>query len=99
LTLMMVIGSLGIAAAVAAGAAVVVGRAYGAIDVPGYTPLMLVSLFSFSTTLFALGVVGGYVWRIFENTKGRPMHLVHSIERIAAAQTPAVGDEAVTRTP
>jgi len=46
---------------------------------------MLAVLFSFSTTLLALGIVGGYVWRIFENTKGRPVPLVHSIEEIAPA--------------
>ena len=98
LTLMMVGGTLGIVLALAASGAVLVGWAYGVIDVRGYTPLMLVSLFSFSTTLFALGVIGGYVWRIFENTKGRPMHLVHSIEHIAAAPTRAIGDQAATRT-
>ena len=58
---------------------------WGAIDVRGYTPLMLAVLFSFSTTLLALGIVGGYVWRIFEHTKGRPVPLVHSVEQIAPA--------------
>jgi glycosyltransferase involved in cell wall biosynthesis len=99
LTLMMIVGTVGILLALAASAVVLVGWATGRIDVRGYTPLMLVTLFSFSTTLFALGVVGGYVWRIFENTKGRPMHLVHSIERIAATPTHAIGDRAATRTP
>jgi hypothetical protein len=42
-------------------------------------------LLSFSTTLLALGIVGGYVWRIFENTKGRPIPLVHLIEQISPA--------------
>jgi glycosyltransferase involved in cell wall biosynthesis len=85
LTLMMVAGTVGISLAMTASLMVLVGWAYGAIDVRGYTPLMLVGLFSFSTTLFALGIIGGYVWRIFENTKGRPLHLVQSTERIAAA--------------
>ena len=85
LTLMMFAGFAGIAVALAASVVVLIGWAYGTIDVRGYTPLMLVSLFAFSTTLFALGVVGGYVWRIFENTKGRPMHIVHSVEHIAPA--------------
>lgn len=98
LTMMMIGGSLGIVLALAASVAVLIGWAYGLIDVRGYTPLMLVSLFSFSTTLFALGVIGGYVWRIFENTKGRPMHLVHSIEHIAAAPRQAIRDQAATRT-
>ena len=29
------------------------------------------AIVSFSTTLLALGIIGGYVWRIFENTKGQ----------------------------
>jgi hypothetical protein len=54
---------------------------------------MLAVLFSFSTTLLALGIVGGYVWRIFENTKGRPVPLVHSVEQIAPAISARVGRE------
>jgi glycosyltransferase involved in cell wall biosynthesis len=85
ITVMIVAGAVGLGGALAATVAVLVAWAFGAIDVRGYTPLMLVVLFSFSTTLLALGIVGGYVWRIFENTKGRPMHLVRSAERIDPA--------------
>jgi glycosyltransferase involved in cell wall biosynthesis len=85
ITLMIVVGALGIGGALAAAVAVLVAWAAGSIDVRGYTPLMLAVLFSFSTMLLALGVVGGYVWRIFENTKRRPMHLVRSTERVQPA--------------
>jgi hypothetical protein len=84
ITMMIAAGALGIGGAMLLSVAVTVGWATGAIAVQGYTPLMLVALFSFSTTLLALGIVGGYVWRIFENTKGRPMHLIKSVELIAA---------------
>ena len=83
ITLMIVTGAVGVSGALAASIAVLVAWWFGAIDVRGYTPLMLAVLFSFSTTLFALGIVGGYVWRIFEHTKGRPVPLVHSVEQIA----------------
>jgi len=82
ITIMIGAGAIGILGALAATIAVLAAWAAGAIDVRGYTPLMLAVLFSFSTTLLALGVVGGYVWRIFENTKGRPIHLVRSSETI-----------------
>ena len=26
-------------------------------------------------TMLALGIIGGYVWRMFENTKGRPLYI------------------------
>jgi glycosyltransferase involved in cell wall biosynthesis len=84
ITMMITAGALGIGGSLVLTVAVTVAWASGSIPVQGYTPLMLVALFSFSTTLLALGIVGGYVWRIFENTKGRPMHLIKSAERITA---------------
>jgi hypothetical protein len=90
---MMVGGLIGVSGALVAGMVVLIGWAYGAVDVRGYTPLMLAILFSFSTNLLALGLIGGYVWRIFENTKGRPMHLVHTVERIAPALRAQAGDD------
>jgi polyisoprenyl-phosphate glycosyltransferase len=84
ISMMLVAGAVGISGALVASVAVLVAWAFGAIDVRGYTPLMLAVLFSFSTTLLALGIVGGYVWRIFENTKGRPVPLVHSVEEFAS---------------
>lgn len=44
----------------------------GQITEVGYTPLMLVMLFSTFVLLSGLGVVGSYVWRAYENSKGRP---------------------------
>jgi len=50
---------------------------------------MLAVLFSLSTMLLAIGIVGGYVWRIFENTKGRPVPIVHSIEEFTSSRVEA----------
>lgn len=63
-------------------AAVVVflGWLTGRIVNPGYTPLMLVMLFSTFTLLSGLGIVGSYVWRTFENSKGRPASIPMSVE-------------------
>jgi len=49
-------------------------------EVRGYTPLILAISFSTSLILMGLGIVGGYVWRTFENTKGRPQSLVYTNE-------------------
>lgn len=83
ITVMIAAGTIGVVGAVVATIAVLAAWASGGVDVRGYTPLMLTLLFSLSTTLLALGILGGYVWRIFENTKGRPVHVVRSIERIS----------------
>jgi glycosyltransferase involved in cell wall biosynthesis len=68
----------GLVAALAAlfGAVVVLLRLQGAIQVPGYTLTILSIIFFGSLNLFALGVVGSYAWRAYENTKQRPLHVV-----------------------
>ena len=58
------------------GVVVFVAWLLGRIGEPGYTPLMIVLLASTSAILFALGVVGSYAARAFENTKGRPVSII-----------------------
>ncbi len=48
----------------------------GAIAEPGYTTLVLVQLTSTGALLVALGIVGTYVWRTFENSKERPNAII-----------------------
>jgi hypothetical protein len=42
---------------------------------------MLVVVFMGSLILLALGVTSSYVWRTYENTKGRPSAVPMTIER------------------
>lgn len=79
------IGAVGGILTVLAGAAVLIARLSGAINQAGYTPLMLVMLFSTFTLLFGLGLVGAYVWRTYENSKGRPGAVVMSREDFGPA--------------
>ena len=70
-----VLGVVGlIGTVVTTGVSVVVFVAWlaGMIEQPGYTPLMLVILFSTVLLTSGLAVVGSYVWRTYENSKGRP---------------------------
>lgn len=57
-------------------AVVVASRLAGWISVPGYAMTVLAIVFFGALNLFALGVVGSYAWRAYENTKGRPLHVV-----------------------
>jgi hypothetical protein len=51
---------------------------------PGFTTLAVVILVSTGVILTSLGVVGLYVGKIFENTKGRPLYIVDTtIQRLA----------------
>ena len=72
ITVLITAGFLGVVASVVAGAAVFVAWATGNVDVAGYTPLMLMLFLLCSSILLALGIVGSYVWRTFENSKRRP---------------------------
>jgi polyisoprenyl-phosphate glycosyltransferase len=47
-------------------------RFTGRIQVPGYSPIVLTIIFFGSINLICLGIVGAYVWRVYENTKKRP---------------------------
>jgi len=73
ISLLSTVGLGGVVLTTIAGIAVLVSWATGRIVYPGYTPLMLVILFSTFTLLSGLGIVGSYVWRTFENSKARPL--------------------------
>lgn len=78
LTMLIAVGAVGAILTLIAGVIVAVSFLAGSIVEPGYTPLMLVILFSTCTLLVGLGIVGTYVWRAFENTKRRPGAIVMS---------------------
>lgn len=77
---LLVTGFVGICASITLAAIEFVEWAMGATPVRGYTPIILSILFSTSLILFGIGIVGGYVWRAFENTKGRPLFIMASRE-------------------
>lgn len=58
------------------GLLVVIARLAGAIAVPGYAATILAIVFFGALNLFAVGTVGSYAWRTYENTKARPLHVV-----------------------
>ena len=74
-TLIMAIGLVGSVIVDLISVVVFVAWLAGLIQVPGYTPVILVMLNSFMATMLALGIMGSYVWRTFENTKGRPLYV------------------------
>ncbi|MFL5925913.1 MAG: glycosyltransferase family 2 protein [Gaiellaceae bacterium] len=78
------IGLVGATVSLAVGVAVLVAWLAGSVDVAGYTPIMLAIVFTASSVLVSLGVIGSYVWRTYENTKGRPIAIAMTHERFAA---------------
>ena len=82
-----VLGIVGVVASLSWAVAVIAFWAAGRIDVPGYTPLMLALLFVASSVLIGLGIVGSYVWRTYENSKGRPTAVTMTHERFDSDRT------------
>jgi len=73
INLLIWMGAIGISTSFAMSALVLTGWICGWIEVQGYTPIMLAVFFSTSLNLLAVGIIGNYLWRTFENTKGRPL--------------------------
>jgi glycosyltransferase involved in cell wall biosynthesis len=48
--------------------------------VPGYPSLMVVILFLAGVQLLSIGILGEYLGRMFNETKGRPLYLVQAFE-------------------
>lgn len=72
------VGFFGLLVTVVFGGIVVFARISGMLEVPGYAATVLLLMFFGTLNCFGLGVVGGYVWRGFENSKGRPNYVVAS---------------------
>jgi polyisoprenyl-phosphate glycosyltransferase len=79
--LLVWLGTAGTIVAAALGLVILAARISGEIEVPGYAALALFVLFFGALNLASVGLVGSYVWRAFENTKGRPSAIIMSDER------------------
>jgi glycosyltransferase involved in cell wall biosynthesis len=73
-------GVLGIVTSALFGSLVVISKLFLSIPVPGYAATATLIVFFGGLNCFGLGVLGGYLWRTFENSKGRPNYVVLSRE-------------------
>jgi glycosyltransferase involved in cell wall biosynthesis len=78
LRLLSVVGMTGMALAFSLGLLVLLARITGHIEVPGYAATVLIVMFFGGLNSLGLGILGEYLWRAFENTKGRPGYVVFS---------------------
>ncbi|WP_337005882.1 MULTISPECIES: glycosyltransferase family 2 protein [unclassified Microbacterium] len=81
LDLLLLTGMFGSVVVLAVAVVILCFYLAGGITEPGYAPLMLTILFSTFLTITSIGIVGAYVWRIFDNTKQRPSSIVMSHEQ------------------
>lgn len=57
-------------------------KLFTSISVPGITAVLLLMIFIGGTQIFLLGVVGQYIARIFEESKGRPLYVINETVNI-----------------
>lgn len=55
---------------------VLVSKLSVGIEVAGFTTLFIFQLFSFGIIMLTLGVLGNYLWRTFDASRGRPVYIV-----------------------
>lgn len=87
--ILWIAGVVGLTLGVLIGVLALIGRAAGAITVPGYTATVLVIVFFGSLNLLGLGIIGSYVWRAYETTKGRPGAIVSEVTELSEGETGA----------
>jgi glycosyltransferase involved in cell wall biosynthesis len=74
------VGFLGVFASIVYAVIVTVARVAGAVPIDGWTPLILITLFFGGITVFLLGLIGEYIWRIYDEVSGKRQFLVEAIE-------------------
>lgn len=74
--LLSLVGIVGITLSVVLAGEVLFAKWSGRVAVPGYSTTVLLIIFFGGVNSLGLGLIGEYVWRAFENTKGRPGYII-----------------------
>lgn len=57
-------------------------RIQGKIDVTGWTTMFIFNLLSFGIVMLTMGMMGQYIWRIYEDAKKRPTYIIEEDNEI-----------------
>jgi glycosyltransferase involved in cell wall biosynthesis len=82
--LLLYAGSIALLLAVSASILVIVAKLRGDIPVPGYTPIVLATLFFGALTSLGFGIVGQYLWLALQIGRRRPHYIIRSAEEHGA---------------
>ena len=84
--LLLYSGAVALLLAIAASILVIVAKLRGNIQVPGYTPIVLATLFFGALTSLGFGIVGQYLWLGLQVGRRRPKYIVRSAEEYGAKE-------------
>lgn len=62
------------------GIVVLLMRLKGGIDVTGWTTMFILNLLSFGIMMSTMGILGQYIWRIYDDTRKRPSYIIEEEE-------------------
>jgi dolichol-phosphate mannosyltransferase len=65
------------------GFSVIVGYLLGQSPFQGFTPILSSLLILNGLTIFTLGVLGQYIWRIYDISRNRPDFVIEAIDLIS----------------
>ena len=82
--LLLYSGAIALVLAVSASILVIVAKLRGDIQVPGYTAIVLATLFFGALTSLGFGIVGQYLWLGLQIGRRRPHYIVRSAENYGA---------------
>lgn len=82
LQMLTYVGLFGMITAIVLTIVVLISRTTGHIEIPGYTPVVLVITFFGGVSSFGLGILGRYLWLALENVRGRPGFIVQAAQQI-----------------
>ena len=91
------VGLAGLSLSIIWAIAVLLAKVSGAIPVPGYAATVFSVAFFGGLNCLALGIIGAYVWRTFENTKGRPNFIVAEMLNFQGGQSVEEGSRGEQR--
>jgi glycosyltransferase involved in cell wall biosynthesis len=78
--LLLYSGAVALVLAISASILVIAAKLRGDIEVPGYTPIVLATLFFGALTSLGFGIVGQYLWLGLQVGRRRPHYIVRSAE-------------------
>lgn len=86
--LLISLGAIGVAASGLFGLLIILFKASGLVNVPGYAATITTILFFGALNTAGIGILGAYIWRAYANTQGRPLAVVMRAESFSPPVTP-----------
>ena len=94
--LLSFLGTIAVVCAIIISMLAITMRLAGKIPVPGYTITVVLIMFFGGINAIGMSLLGGYVWRAFDNTKARPNYLVAGVDVFTPGKTTSRSNDGPT---